>query len=53
MEDSNGLVEVADAAPYFRIFNPITQADKFDKDGKYRDQFNSGWREENSNDGRS
>ncbi|MEC7405880.1 MAG: deoxyribodipyrimidine photo-lyase, partial [Bacteroidota bacterium] len=34
-----------DAAPYFRIFNPITQADKFDKDGKYRDQFNPGWRE--------
>ena len=24
-----------DAAPYFRIFNPITQADKFDKDKKY------------------
>ena len=34
-----------DAAPYFRIFNPITQADKFDKDGKYRDQFNPGWRD--------
>lgn len=24
-----------DAAPYFRIFNPLTQADKFDKDRKY------------------
>ncbi|SFU66248.1 deoxyribodipyrimidine photo-lyase [Pustulibacterium marinum] len=24
-----------DAAPYFRIFNPITQLDKFDKDRKY------------------
>jgi len=24
-----------DAAPYFRIFNPITQKDKFDKDYKY------------------
>ncbi|GEQ86017.1 deoxyribodipyrimidine photo-lyase [Patiriisocius marinistellae] len=24
-----------DAAPYFRIFNPITQVDKFDKDHKY------------------
>lgn len=24
-----------DAAPYFRIFNPITQADKFDKDKRY------------------
>lgn len=25
----------ADAAPFFRIFNPITQGEKFDKDGKY------------------
>ena len=25
----------ADAAPYFRIFNPITQSEKFDKNGKY------------------
>jgi len=25
-----------DAAPYFRIFNPDTQADKFDADGAYR-----------------
>ena len=25
----------ADAAPYFRIFNPITQSVKFDKDGEY------------------
>ena len=25
-----------DAAPYFRIFNPLTQADKFDPDGTYR-----------------
>jgi deoxyribodipyrimidine photo-lyase len=24
-----------DAAPYFRIFNPMTQAKKFDKDGSY------------------
>lgn len=24
-----------DAAPYFRIFNPYAQADKFDRDGKY------------------
>ncbi len=24
-----------DAAPYFRIFNPMTQADKFDKDRNY------------------
>ena len=25
----------ADAAPYFRIFNPVTQGKKFDPDGKY------------------
>ena len=25
----------ADAAPYFRIFNPILQGEKFDRDGKY------------------
>ena len=25
----------ADAAPYFRIFNPVVQGEKFDKDGAY------------------
>ncbi len=25
----------ADAAPYFRVFNPVTQAEKFDLDGRY------------------
>ena len=25
----------ADAAPYFRIFNPVTQGERFDKDGLY------------------
>ncbi|MEL0103348.1 MAG: FAD-binding domain-containing protein, partial [Gammaproteobacteria bacterium] len=25
----------ADAAPYFRIFNPVTQSKKFDPDGDY------------------
>jgi deoxyribodipyrimidine photo-lyase len=25
----------ADAAPYFRVFNPITQGQKFDPDGQY------------------
>lgn len=25
----------ADAAPYFRVFNPITQGEKFDPDGEY------------------
>lgn len=29
----------ADAAPYFRIFNPGTQAEKFDKDGLYVSQW--------------
>ncbi|WP_124980575.1 cryptochrome/photolyase family protein [Nonlabens xiamenensis] len=28
-----------DAAPYFRIFNPITQKDKFDKDREYINQY--------------
>ena len=25
----------ADAAPYFRVFNPITQGEKFDPEGTY------------------
>ena len=29
----------ADAAPYFRIFNPITQGHKFDPEGEYTRQF--------------
>lgn len=29
----------ADAAPYFRIFNPITQAEKFDPNGDYVREF--------------
>ncbi|MBS0287902.1 MAG: deoxyribodipyrimidine photo-lyase [Proteobacteria bacterium] len=29
----------ADAAPYFRIFNPIIQGEKFDKDGEYVKQW--------------
>ena len=28
-----------DAAPYFRVFNPETQAEKFDPDGVYRRRF--------------
>lgn len=28
-----------DAAPYFRIFNPATQAEKFDPEGTYRRRF--------------
>jgi deoxyribodipyrimidine photo-lyase len=29
----------ADAAPYFRIFNPVTQGHKFDPDGAYVKRF--------------
>ena len=29
----------ADAAPFFRIFNPITQSEKFDKEGDYIRRF--------------
>jgi len=29
----------ADAAPYFRIFNPITQGKKFDEDGEYTKKY--------------
>lgn len=29
----------ADAAPYFRIFNPVTQGEKFDPDGEYTRYF--------------
>jgi deoxyribodipyrimidine photo-lyase len=29
----------ADAAPYFRIFNPVSQAQKFDTEGKYIRQY--------------
>ncbi|WP_298333325.1 deoxyribodipyrimidine photo-lyase [Asticcacaulis sp.] len=35
----------ADAAPYFRIFNPLTQAEKFDPKGAYRRRFVSGFTE--------
>jgi len=29
----------ADAAPYFRVFNPVTQGEKFDKQGDYTRRF--------------
>jgi deoxyribodipyrimidine photo-lyase len=29
----------ADAAPYFRVFNPVTQGEKFDKHGDYTKRF--------------
>ncbi|MEL6677186.1 MAG: deoxyribodipyrimidine photo-lyase [Pseudomonadota bacterium] len=31
-----------DAAPYFRVFNPATQAEKFDPKGVYRNRFIAG-----------
>jgi deoxyribodipyrimidine photo-lyase len=32
-----------DAAPYFRVFNPATQAEKFDATGAYRRRFIAEW----------
>jgi deoxyribodipyrimidine photo-lyase len=32
-----------DATPYFRIFNPRTQAERFDPDGAYRHRFLHGF----------
>lgn len=32
-----------DAAPYFRIYNPATQAEKFDPNHRYRAQWLAGW----------
>jgi deoxyribodipyrimidine photo-lyase len=29
----------ADAAPYFRVFNPVAQGEKFDKEGEYTRRF--------------
>jgi deoxyribodipyrimidine photo-lyase len=29
----------ADAAPYFRVFNPVLQAEKFDKHGDYERRY--------------
>ena len=29
----------ADAAPYFRVFNPVTQGQKFDQDGAFTRRF--------------
>ncbi len=35
-----------DAAPYFRIFNPITQAEKFDPEGEYRKKYIEDWKQD-------
>jgi len=32
-----------DAAPYFRVFNPVVQAEKFDPDGAYRSRWLPEW----------
>lgn len=32
-----------DAAPYFRVFNPVVQADRFDPDGSYRRKWLPEW----------
>jgi deoxyribodipyrimidine photo-lyase len=32
-----------DAAPYFRVFNPVVQAEKFDPDGIYRSKWIEEW----------
>ena len=32
-----------DAAPYFRVFNPVVQAEKFDPDGIYRSRWIEEW----------
>jgi deoxyribodipyrimidine photo-lyase len=32
-----------DAAPYFRVFNPVVQAEKFDLDGVYRSRWLPEW----------
>ncbi len=36
-----------DAAPYFRVFNPVVQAEKFDPDGSYRSEWIAEWGTEN------
>jgi deoxyribodipyrimidine photo-lyase len=33
-----------DAAPYFRVFNPTAQAERFDPDGEYRSRWLPEWR---------
>ncbi|MDC7681781.1 deoxyribodipyrimidine photo-lyase [Asticcacaulis sp. BYS171W] len=43
----------ADAAPYFRIFNPLTQAEKFDPKGHYRHRYITGFPEMKTSRSRS
>jgi deoxyribodipyrimidine photo-lyase len=35
-----------DAAPYFRVFNPETQGEKFDGEGRYRGVYLNGWKDQ-------
>ena len=37
----------ADAAPYFRIFNPMSQADRFDPNGSYRRAYGALYAQDN------
>ena len=41
-----------DASPYFRVFNPATQAAKFDPKGDYRRRWLWGWDGSDSDDAR-
>ncbi len=38
-----------DATPYFRVFNPETQGEKFDGTGRYRGVYLDGWKDEDGN----
>ncbi|KGJ16609.1 hypothetical protein IX57_11595 [Paracoccus sanguinis] len=42
-----------DASPFFRIFNPATQAEKFDPDGVYRRRWLYGWQGSKSDGARA
>ncbi|WP_347140932.1 deoxyribodipyrimidine photo-lyase [Paracoccus sp. SSK6] len=42
-----------DASPFFRIFNPAAQAEKFDPKGDYRARWLYGWRGSRSAEGRA
>ena len=39
LQVGNGTGTGADAAPYFRIFNPVTQGQKFDPNGEYTKKY--------------
>ena len=39
MAGNGALVVGVDAAPYFRVFNPVTQGEKFDSSAEYIKRF--------------